>query len=195
MSRSKTLDDAIADIHLIVQVSTLELIELPIKLGLDILIRHLLHQITMEKRSVETTDDIVMNAIGIFRRKDKAHVGREVISQLSPFEQVERIDGLVENRTLASPIDSTEDVHIRLQFPRDVLASPQSTYFDTLDIIGLFLHNNYYLQRKKPMPKRSVAALSRSSLTLGSAMEISNFARSHNDLLRKYTMPCSVAMY
>ena len=64
---------------------------------------------------------------------------------------------------------------------------------DMKDSFGNYIDD--YLQRKKPMPKRSVAALSRSSLTLGSAMEISNLARSHNDLLRKYTIPCSVAMY
>ena len=149
----------------------------------------------MEKWSVKTTDDIIVDKGRILGREDETHIGGKVIFQRTAFEHIERVDGLVQDGALASPVHSAQDIHIGFEFPRNVLASPKPANLNSLDVIGLFLHNEDYLQRKKPMPKRSVAALSRSSLTLGSAMEISNLARSHNDLLRKYTIPCSVAMY
>ena len=46
-------------------------------------------------------------------------------------------------------------------------------------------YSTYTRQRKKPIPKRSTAARSKSSRTEGSAIEISNLARCANDLLRK----------
>ena len=51
--------------------------------------------------------------------------------------------------------------------------------------IRLCRYHRYTRQRKNPIPKRSTAARSSSSLTLGSAIEISSLARSANDLLRR----------
>ena len=53
----------------------------------------------------------------------------------------------------------------------------------------------YYFTRRNPIPKRSTAARSNSSRTDGSAIEIRSLARSASDLLRRYTIPCSVAIY
>ena len=79
MSRGEALDDAVAHIHLIVEVATLKLIELPVEFRFHVLVRHLLHQVAVQQRTVEATNDIIMDIGGIFGREDKAHIGREVV--------------------------------------------------------------------------------------------------------------------
>ena len=73
MSRGEALDDAVTHVHLIVEVPTLELIELPVEFRLHVLVRHLLHQVAVQQRAVEAPYHVVMDVGGIFGREDETH--------------------------------------------------------------------------------------------------------------------------
>ena len=59
-------DDTVADVYLIVQVSPLQLVQLPVKFTFDVLIADFLQKAGIDERAVETADDIEMNECSIF---------------------------------------------------------------------------------------------------------------------------------
>ena len=107
-------DHPVADVHLIVEIFALELVELPVELCGE---RHveLRHHLRIDERAVEGPDDVEAQPVGI-RRTDL---------QMDAFEQMRRklatggetFHHFVEDRRLTHAVDATEDVDTTVEVP------------------------------------------------------------------------------
>ena len=59
------LDDAVADVHLLVEILALQLVELPVELGDYRCIHNLVDRLAADERTVHTADKVIANPTGI----------------------------------------------------------------------------------------------------------------------------------
>ena len=132
------LDDAVADVHLIVEILALQLEELPVQLRGQAHV-HLGDGVRVHERAVERADDVETDVTGVGGFHLQVHPLEHVAGELAPTPQAS--DHLVDDRTLANAVHSTQNVDLRIEIPHDVLhATPKGIDFDLLDINCVLLH-------------------------------------------------------
>ena len=50
------------------------------------------------------------------------------------------VDRTVQDSGLPHSVDAGKNIDVRTQVPGNIVPMPQSVYFDTLDVIGLYFH-------------------------------------------------------
>ncbi len=114
------LNHAVADIHLIVEVLSLELVDLPIQLRDESGV-YPTRNLAAHQRPVERADDVEADPLGLLR----------LDAEMDPLEQMARklttvgetAHHFVQDGALAYPIDAAENVDPAVQLPADVLLS------------------------------------------------------------------------
>ena len=125
VARREQLDDAVTDVHLIVQIAALQLVELPVELGLHILVGHLLGQVAVEQRTVEAAYHIEVYRGGLLGVEGHLHPLQLLDVDIDPTGQiVQLLCGTVQDGRLAYAVHATQYVHVAAQVPHDMLAPP-----------------------------------------------------------------------
>lgn len=134
------LDDTVADIDLIVEIFALELVELEVEFRCQRRI-HLRYHLGVDKWTVEGPDDIKANPLGISRAHLDMHTLEHVRGELATGGKT--FDDFVDDGRLANAVDTTENVDLSVEIPKNMLpAAPQGVDFYLRNIVCVFLHSN-----------------------------------------------------
>ena len=123
-------------------------IELPIQLGLHIRIRHTGGKISHDKGTVVTADHIIRNE-GSHRIIEENMYPVLLITLYFSCGLFQIAHRTVQNCGLSHSVDAGKYIDVRTQVPGNIVPMPQSVYFDTLDVIGLYFHGFLLLIRSK----------------------------------------------
>ncbi len=138
MSLLQLLDDAVADVHLIVEVLPLQVEELEVERRTDTGIDHV-QRLIVEHGRVERTDDVEADMRGIGRLHIDMHPLQQVVDDVAVG--VHTLDDFVEDGALTHTVDATQDIHLTVQFPHHVfLPAPERVDLNPSDIVSILLH-------------------------------------------------------
>ena len=87
VSTLQHIDDAVADVHLIVEILALKLVELPVEFGDYRGIHNLVYRLTTDKRTVHTADKVVANPTCILGHHLKTYALERVARKLPSLHQ------------------------------------------------------------------------------------------------------------
>ena len=134
-------DDAVADVHLIVQVLALQVVELEVEGRADAGVDHV-DGLVVEQGRVERADDVEADVRGVGGLHVDVHALQQVVDHVAVG--VHALHHLVQDRTLAHAVDAAQDVHLPVQFPHHVLLpAPQRVDLNPLDIIRVLCHRKF----------------------------------------------------
>ena len=152
MSLLQLLDDAVADVHLIVQVLTLQVIELEVEGRADAGIHHV-QRLVVEHGRIQRTDNVEADMCGVSRLYLDMHPLQQVVDDVAVA--VYTLHYLVQDGTLAHTVDAAQDVHLSVQFPHHVfLPAPERVDLYSADIISILLHSCRFLWGKYTQKNR-----------------------------------------
>ena len=147
---------AVANVHLIVQILALQMIQLEVEQassptpddGQHLPQHAFLVGKHLREAAVERADHVVANPAGVLGHHFQLDALEHVAGELAALGQA--FHHLVNNGALALPVDAAEDVHPRVQLPHDVLLpAPEGINFDALDVVSKLLHSGIrFLHRK-----------------------------------------------
>ena len=87
VSTLQHIDDTVADVHLVVEILTLKLVELPVEFGDYRGIHYLVDRLTADERAVHTTDKVVANPTCILGHRLKTYALEGVARKLPSLHQ------------------------------------------------------------------------------------------------------------
>ena len=138
----------VADVHLVVQITALEQIELPVQFRLHVGIGHACRKVAHDKGTVVAADYIIGDKGGC--RIVEVDVYAVLLVTLHFTRCLFQIvDRTVQDSGLPHSVDAGKYIDVRTQVPGNIVPMPQSVYFDTLDVIGLYFHGFLLLIRSK----------------------------------------------
>ena len=115
------LHHPIAQVYLIIEVFSLELIQIEVQLALQDCIRDNVEQVRRKHRAVKRTDYIKLYGCGIFRIERKF----DTLFLVLFIETKQVLYNSIQNCGLTHTVYATENVHVGCQFPFNVsLAIP-----------------------------------------------------------------------
>ena len=137
------LDDLVADIHLVVQESLLQLVHLPVQLSLHTRVSQLLQEVGVQQGSVETAYHVILDALGIRGIETDVDAVEDLAGPyLAVVDICQSVYGMVDNRAFSHAVDTTQDIHVGFQFPHDMTAAPPKRLnLYSADIFCLFCHS------------------------------------------------------
>ena len=129
----------IANVHLVVQITALEQIELPVQFRLHVGIGHACRKVAHDEGAVIATDYIIRDKGGCgVVEVDVYPVLLVTLHFTRCLFQI--VDRTVQDSGLPHSVDAGKYIDVRTQVPGNIVPMPQSVYFDTLDVIGLYFH-------------------------------------------------------
>ena len=137
------LDDLVADVHLVVQESLLQLVHLPVQLSLHTRVSQLLQEVGVQQGAVETAYHVILDALGIRGIETDVDAMKDLAGPyLAVVDICQSVYGMVDNRAFSHTVDTTQDIHVGFQFPHDMTAAPPKRLnFYSADIFCLFCHS------------------------------------------------------
>ena len=126
-------DDAVAYVHLIVQVLTLQVVQLEVQSRPYARIHHV-QRLVVKHGRVQRADDVVTHMGGIRGNGRNVHPLEQVVLQVTIG--ADAAEHLVQYGRLAHAVDAAKDVHMRVELPYNVLlAAPKSVYLYLPNIV------------------------------------------------------------
>ena len=113
-------NDAVADIHLIVQILALQLEKLPVELSNKRKI-HLADHLRVEQRTVDRTNHVKPDPLSLLGLHLQMNALEQMAGKLAPGTQA--FHYLVENGALAHSVHTAQDVHPAVEVPKYVLGT------------------------------------------------------------------------
>ena len=154
MALLQLFDDTVADVHLIVQILALQVIELEIEGRADTGIHHV-QGLVVEHGRVERTDNVEAYMRGVGRFHLDAHTLQQVVDDVAVG--VHTLDHLVQDGALTHTVDTAQDVYLTVQFPHHVfLPAPERVDLYPTDIISILLHSPQVFMGQKYTKKPKV---------------------------------------
>ena len=139
MPMLQLLDNTVADVHLIVEVLPLQVEELEVECRADTGVDHV-QRLVVEHGRVERADDVETDMRGIGRLHIDMDPLQKVVDDVTVG--VHTLDDFVEDGALAHTVDTTQDIHLTVQFPYHVfLPAPERVDLYPSDIVSILLHS------------------------------------------------------
>ena len=110
-------NDTITNVHLVVQILTLKVIQLEVESRRDASI-HMTHRTQIQHGAVQRTDEVETDVRGVLGFYRDVHALQQMVNHVAI-----RIDTLhhpIQDGRLAHTIDTAEHVDMRIQLPHDV---------------------------------------------------------------------------
>ncbi len=133
------LDDAVADVHLIVKVFALQLIQLPVQFGGYGSVNDAVHGVTAHERTVKAADYVVAYPPCILRTHLYVYALEHVARKLAALRQSSH--HLIQYGALPHSIDTAEYIHLGVKVPLDMFGvAPKRLYLYLYYVVGILLH-------------------------------------------------------
>lgn len=147
-------NDAVADVHLIVEVFALQVVQLEVECRGDAGV-HMAHRLQVQHGGVQRADDVVADVRCVLGFHQQVDTFEQVVGHVAV--RVDALHHLVQDGRLAHAVDAAQHVDVRVECPDDVLlAAPEGVNLNLLDVccvlhssICCLLHDSETKVRKK----------------------------------------------
>ena len=130
-------DDAVADVHLIIQILALQLEELPVEFGNQSKV-YLVDHLGIHQWSIYRSDYIVANPLCLLRLHLQVYALDHVTREFAASRQT--LYHLIQYSTLAHADYTTQDIDTAVEVPKNMFGTaPKRFYLYLFDIISIFL--------------------------------------------------------
>ena len=136
-------DDAVADVHLVIQILALQLEELPVEFGNQGKV-YLVDHLGIHQWSIYRADYIISNPLCLLRLHLQMHTFDHVTREFAASRQT--LYHLIQYSTLAHAVYTTQDIDTAVEVPKNMFGTaPERFNLYLFDIISIFLHKNNLL--------------------------------------------------
>ena len=125
-------NDAVADVHLIVEVFALQVVQLEVECRGDAGV-HMAHRLQVQHGGVQRADNVVADVRRVLGFHQQVDTFEQVVCHVAV--RVDALHHLVQDGRLAHAVDAAQHVDVRVECPDDVLlAAPEGVNLNLLDV-------------------------------------------------------------